>query len=209
MLMCHRALHARLNLPQQCCQSPAIAPMLNPRCMLVFLYRWTPPIAASRSCGMARWTCAWTQLQVGAWLVGALWMLHCAGCRCPQGSPVDARCSLSVARHVLLPRAHGAIVAVLRCAVLFCAALLYGLSLAAVLAPGPAVLSAEQLVNTWSEAEIGRVIREFGEERHWRGIARRCGGGPSVAAVVLLLTACLQGSRRLACLTCKPHSPRT
>ncbi|PRW51138.1 Ribosomal RNA small subunit methyltransferase H [Chlorella sorokiniana] len=34
-------------------------------------------------------------------------------------------------------------------------------------------LSAEQLVNTWSEAEIGRVIREYGEERHWRGIARR------------------------------------
>ncbi|KAI7835567.1 hypothetical protein COHA_010528, partial [Chlorella ohadii] len=34
-------------------------------------------------------------------------------------------------------------------------------------------LSAEQLVNTWSEADIGRVIREFGEERHWRGIARR------------------------------------
>lgn len=97
------------------------------------------------------------------------------------------------------------------CAVLSCAALLllYGLSLGAVLAPCPAVLSAEQLVNTWSEAEIGRVIREFGEERHWRGIARRCGGGPSVAAVVLLLTACLQGSRRLACLTCKPHSPRT
>jgi 16S rRNA (cytosine1402-N4)-methyltransferase len=38
--------------------------------------------------------------------------------------------------------------------------------------PG-AALSAELAVNSWSEAELGRVIREFGEERHWRGIARR------------------------------------
>ena len=45
--------------------------------------------------------------------------------------------------------------------------------------PG-AVLSAELAVNSWSEAEIGRVIKEYGEERHWRGIACRCartGGG--------------------------------
>eukprot|EP00887_Chlorella_sp_A99_P001107 scaffold14.g1107.t1 len=38
--------------------------------------------------------------------------------------------------------------------------------------PG-AALSAEELVNTWPEEELGRVFREFGEERHWRGIARR------------------------------------
>ncbi|PSC75684.1 16S rRNA (cytosine(1402)-N(4))-methyltransferase [Micractinium conductrix] len=38
--------------------------------------------------------------------------------------------------------------------------------------PG-AVLSAELAVNSWSEAEIGRVIKEYGEERHWRGIACR------------------------------------
>lgn len=40
---------------------------------------------------------------------------------------------------------------------------------------GPsAVASAEQIVNTWSEAELGSVFRDYGEERHWKGIARRC-----------------------------------
>lgn len=38
--------------------------------------------------------------------------------------------------------------------------------------PG-AALSAEQLVNTWPEAELGRVLREYGEERYWKSIARR------------------------------------
>lgn len=39
---------------------------------------------------------------------------------------------------------------------------------------GPsATLTAEQLVNTWPEGELGRIIREYGEERHWRGIASR------------------------------------
>lgn len=38
--------------------------------------------------------------------------------------------------------------------------------------PG-APLSAEGAVNSWSEAELGRVIKEYGEERHWRAIARR------------------------------------
>lgn len=38
--------------------------------------------------------------------------------------------------------------------------------------PG-AALSAEQLVNSWPEAELGRVLREYGEERYWKSIARR------------------------------------
>ncbi len=38
----------------------------------------------------------------------------------------------------------------------------------------PAALqSAEDIVNTWSEAELGCIFREYGEERAWRGIARR------------------------------------
>lgn len=39
--------------------------------------------------------------------------------------------------------------------------------------PG-AALSAEELVNGWPEAELGRVFREYGEERYWKSIARRC-----------------------------------
>lgn len=38
--------------------------------------------------------------------------------------------------------------------------------------PG-AMLSAEEIVNTWPEAKLGQIIRDFGEERYWRGIARR------------------------------------
>lgn len=32
--------------------------------------------------------------------------------------------------------------------------------------------TAEQIVNKWSEDEIGRILREYGEERNWREIAR-------------------------------------
>ena len=40
---------------------------------------------------------------------------------------------------------------------------------------GPdAAASAEQIVNTWSETELGQIFREYGEERHWKGIASRC-----------------------------------
>ena len=39
---------------------------------------------------------------------------------------------------------------------------------------GPsAEVSAEQVLNTWSEAELGQIFREYGEERHWKGIASR------------------------------------
>lgn len=33
-------------------------------------------------------------------------------------------------------------------------------------------LTASIIVNEWSEAEIGRILREYGEERNWREIAR-------------------------------------
>jgi 16S rRNA (cytosine1402-N4)-methyltransferase len=38
--------------------------------------------------------------------------------------------------------------------------------------PG-AALTAEALVNDWPEDEIARVLRDYGEERHWRLLARR------------------------------------
>jgi 16S rRNA (cytosine1402-N4)-methyltransferase len=34
-------------------------------------------------------------------------------------------------------------------------------------------VSAETAVNTWSEATLGQVFRDFGEERYWKSIARR------------------------------------
>ena len=34
-------------------------------------------------------------------------------------------------------------------------------------------MSAETAVNTWSEATLGQVFRDFGEERYWKSIARR------------------------------------
>eukprot|EP00897_Mesotaenium_endlicherianum_P010188 jgi/Mesen1/9198/ME000591S08510 len=34
-----------------------------------------------------------------------------------------------------------------------------------------AVVSAEEIINTWSEEEIGRIIRDYGEERRWRHLA--------------------------------------
>ena len=36
-----------------------------------------------------------------------------------------------------------------------------------------AKLSAEDVVNTWSEAELGRILRDYGEERRWKAAAKR------------------------------------
>lgn len=33
-------------------------------------------------------------------------------------------------------------------------------------------LTAAEIVNTWSEAELGRIFRDYGEEKHWRAAAR-------------------------------------
>jgi 16S rRNA (cytosine1402-N4)-methyltransferase len=33
-------------------------------------------------------------------------------------------------------------------------------------------LTAEEIVNTWSEQELGRIFREFGEEKQWKSSAR-------------------------------------
>lgn len=34
-------------------------------------------------------------------------------------------------------------------------------------------LTAELIVNTWSEHDLGQLFRDYGEERHWRAYARR------------------------------------
>lgn len=33
-------------------------------------------------------------------------------------------------------------------------------------------LTAAEIVNTWSESDLGRIFREYGEEKHWRRAAR-------------------------------------
>ena len=33
-------------------------------------------------------------------------------------------------------------------------------------------LSAEMIINAWTEEEIGRIFRDYGEERNWRALAR-------------------------------------
>lgn len=34
-------------------------------------------------------------------------------------------------------------------------------------------LTAADIVNTWSEQAIGKIIRDYGEDKRWRTIARR------------------------------------
>ncbi|GIL81766.1 hypothetical protein Vretimale_1372 [Volvox reticuliferus] len=36
-----------------------------------------------------------------------------------------------------------------------------------------AALSAEEVLNSWSEADLARIIRDYGEEKMWRVVARR------------------------------------
>lgn len=39
-------------------------------------------------------------------------------------------------------------------------------------------LSAERVVNEWSESELGRILRDYGEERRWHQVAKRCRSSP-------------------------------
>jgi len=49
---------------------------------------------------------------------------------------------------------------------------------------GPsAKMSAADLVNEWPEEEIARVIRDYGEEKHWRLLARRICSARGVAPI--------------------------
>ena len=49
--------------------------------------------------------------------------------------------------------------------------------------PG-ASLSAETLVNSWPEAQIGKILKEFGEERYWKSIARRIASAREEAPIL-------------------------
>ena len=33
-------------------------------------------------------------------------------------------------------------------------------------------MTAKEIVNTWSEADLGKLFREYGEERYWKQAAR-------------------------------------
>lgn len=41
---------------------------------------------------------------------------------------------------------------------------------------GKGDLTAEKILNEWTEAEIGRILREYGEEKNWRTIAKKVVG---------------------------------
>ena len=33
--------------------------------------------------------------------------------------------------------------------------------------------SAQDIVNDWSEVDLGKIIREYGEEKNWKAVASR------------------------------------
>ncbi len=47
-----------------------------------------------------------------------------------------------------------------------------------------ALISAELAVNTWSEAQLGKIIKEFGEERYWKSIARKIASAREEAPIL-------------------------
>ncbi len=54
-------------------------------------------------------------------------------------------------------------------------------------------VSAEVILNTWSEMQLGRIFREYGEEPKWRLVARRYevfGGGLLGCVVVCVVGGC-------------------
>ena len=41
------------------------------------------------------------------------------------------------------------------------------------MAPAAMPMSAADIVNSWPESELGRIVRDYGEDRAWRRIAAR------------------------------------
>jgi 16S rRNA C1402 N4-methylase RsmH len=46
-------------------------------------------------------------------------------------------------------------------------------------------LSALEVVNAWPEQDLGRILREYGEERMWRSVARRIVDARCAALLIL------------------------
>ncbi|GAQ81732.1 hypothetical protein KFL_000890210 [Klebsormidium nitens] len=46
-----------------------------------------------------------------------------------------------------------------------------------------AAVTAEQIVNDWSEDRLGKIIRDYGEERYWKSIARRIAEARTVSRI--------------------------
>lgn len=44
-------------------------------------------------------------------------------------------------------------------------------------------MTAEQIVNDWSEDRLGKIIRDYGEERYWKSIARRIAEARTVSRI--------------------------
>jgi 16S rRNA (cytosine1402-N4)-methyltransferase len=47
-----------------------------------------------------------------------------------------------------------------------------------------ALISAELAVNTWSEAQLGKIIKDYGEERYWKSIARKIASAREEAPIL-------------------------
>ena len=57
---------------------------------------------------------------------------------------------------------------------------------------GPAAQhSAEDIVNTWPEAELGRIFREWGEDRAWRRLASKIVEVSILQTILLVCTSIL------------------
>lgn len=69
-------------------------------------------------------------------------------------------------------------------------------------------MTAEEILNKWPEAEVARILRDYGEERRWKQLARKivekrlAGGIHSTSELVELIGGSAFG-KKLA----KPQTP--
>ena len=64
-----------------------------------------------------------------------------------------------------------------------------------------ASLTAEDILNSWPESELGRIIRDYGEENNWRTLEKKIvktrlsGGLHSTSELVNLIRSCTSGGK--------------
>lgn len=64
-----------------------------------------------------------------------------------------------------------------------------------------ASLTAEDILNSWPEAEIGQILRDYGEENNWRALqkrivkARLSGGLHTTGELADLIRSCTSGGK--------------